>query len=100
LDTNEFILSGRFAGSGKKHQSPGGLVIQEFELAVLTKISWKEKHMMHFKIQGAGELIKKINALKTGDLIKVKGQLDLTGPAKGQKISLVALEIKKEKDNE
>ena len=94
---NHFILTGKFAGSSEKRYTPGGLALQEFIVAVATKVPWKERKMMHHKVICHGKLITLIEKLSTGVEINISGMIEKTYSNGNDIVRLIATKIEEKK---
>jgi hypothetical protein len=92
LEENDFCCTGRFTGAGRRRATPGGVVLQDICLAVLTEIPWKQKRVVHLDITCWGDQLSLIERLKTGAIIQVRGLIE--DIRKGEKkLRLVAREL-------
>jgi hypothetical protein len=93
LEENDFRCTGRFAGAGRRRSTPGGMVMQDITLAVLTEIPWKQKRVAHIGITCWGDQLGLIEGLRTGAIIQVKGLIEDVRKGEDRKLRLVAKEI-------
>ena len=96
-DDNLFICNGKLAGRYDRRVTPGGVFLEDIVLAVVTKIPWKEKKVMHIKITCWGEGVELLKTFKTGDKLRVRGLIEQIGVGDNKEFKLIATEIEKEK---
>lgn len=97
---NFFCCIGKFAGITNSRFTPGGIKINEFNLAVKTKVPWKEPYYSNLLIKSCSELADKIELVKTGEIISVEGIIEAVGSNASKVTCLLATKIIKEKENE
>lgn len=91
-EINEFSCTGRFTGTSRRRSTPGGVMMQDVTLAVLTEIPWKQRRVVHLNITCWGDQLNLVEKLKTGAIIKVRGFIE--DVLKGEKkFRLVAREL-------